>query len=55
MDEQRQQAYLTLIERLLNCPNGEEPEILAANRELLDAGFLQRVEAVAEMLSQEGE
>jgi hypothetical protein len=55
MNEQRQQAYLNLIERLLNSPSGEAPQILEANRELLDADFLQMLDAVAQMLSQQGE
>ncbi|MCG6134776.1 MAG: tetratricopeptide repeat protein, partial [Nostoc sp. LLA-1] len=55
MDEQRLQAYYQLIESLLNCPNGEEPEILAANTELLDAGFLQILKAVAQHFSQQGD
>jgi hypothetical protein len=38
MNEQRLQAYYQLIKSLLNCTDGEEPEILAANQELLDAG-----------------
>jgi hypothetical protein len=54
MNEQRQQAYLNLIERLLNSPSGEEPQILEANRELLDADFLQMLDAEAQMLSQQG-
>jgi len=54
MNEQRQQAYLNLIERLLNSPSGEEPQILQANRELLDADFLQMLDAEAQMLSQQG-
>ncbi|QIR41292.1 CHAT domain-containing protein [Tolypothrix sp. PCC 7910] len=55
MNEQRQQAYLNLIRSLLDSPNGEEPEILAANQELLDAGFVQMVEEVAQMFSQQGD
>ncbi|MGL5063905.1 MAG: hypothetical protein ACRC62_28290, partial [Microcoleus sp.] len=55
MNQERQEAYLNLIQQLLNCPNGEEPEILAANRELLDADFLQVLEAVAQVFSQNGE
>ncbi|MEG4021573.1 hypothetical protein [Microcoleus sp. S13C4] len=54
MEETRAQAYLQLIETLLNCPNGEEPEILQANSELLDRGFLQFCEVVAENLAGEG-
>ncbi|OKH57947.1 hypothetical protein NIES2130_17410 [Scytonema sp. HK-05] len=54
MNEQRQQAYLDLIERLLNCPSGEEPEVLQANQDLLDAEFLLMLEAVAENFSLQG-
>ena len=54
MNEQRQQAYLDLIERLLNCPSEEEPEILEANLDLLDAEFLGMLEAVAENFSPQG-
>ncbi|MEH1947511.1 MAG: hypothetical protein V7K77_11220 [Nostoc sp.] len=41
MNEQHLQAYNQLIQTLLDCPSGEEPEILAANTELLDAGFVE--------------
>jgi hypothetical protein len=39
MDEQRLEAYLQLIQALLDCPSGEEGEILAANPDLLDEGW----------------
>ncbi|MEG4519207.1 CHAT domain-containing protein [Microcoleus sp. AT9_A5] len=55
MEETRAQAYLQLIETLLNCPNGEEPQILQANLELVDSGFLQVCEVVAENLAEEGQ
>jgi tetratricopeptide (TPR) repeat protein len=55
MNEQRQQAYFNLIQSLLNCPSGEESEILAANQELLDTGFLQTIEAVVQMFSPQGD
>ncbi|MBD2603526.1 CHAT domain-containing protein [Scytonema hofmannii FACHB-248] len=55
MNEQRQQAYLNLIRSLLDSPSGEEAGILAANQELLDAGFVQKVEEVAQMYSQRGD
>ncbi|MGH7999464.1 MAG: CHAT domain-containing protein, partial [Brasilonema sp.] len=56
MNEQRQQAYFNLIQRLLNCRSHDAiQEILAANQELLDVGFLQTVEAVGEMFSQQGD
>ncbi|MEH2445106.1 MAG: tetratricopeptide repeat protein, partial [Nostoc sp.] len=55
MNEQRLQDYYQLIESLLNCPNEEESEILAANTELVDAGFLQVLAAVADDFAQQGE
>ncbi len=55
MNEQRLQAYNQLIQTLLDCPSGEEPEILAANTELLDADFVQVVVAAAEYFAQQGE
>ncbi|NES99415.1 MAG: CHAT domain-containing protein [Sphaerospermopsis sp. SIO1G1] len=56
MDEQRLQAYYQLIQQLLSCADGEEPAILQANSELLDADFLQLLEVgVAQMSTQEGQ
>ncbi|QSJ15565.1 tetratricopeptide repeat protein [Nostoc sp. UHCC 0702] len=56
MNEQRQQAYLNLIQRLLNCrTNDEFQETLAANQELLDAGLLQTIEPEAQRFSQQGD
>ncbi|AFZ25074.1 hypothetical protein Cylst_2881 [Cylindrospermum stagnale PCC 7417] len=54
MNEQRQQAYHQLIKELLSCPNVEEPGILQAHQDLLDAGFLPTLEAVAEYFAQQG-
>ncbi|CCI06512.1 hypothetical protein [Microcystis aeruginosa] len=47
MDEQRAQAYINLIEQLLACTEGEEPNILQANQELIDPEFLQMMENYA--------
>ncbi|MGB7893616.1 MAG: tetratricopeptide repeat protein, partial [Microcoleus sp.] len=47
MEETRAQAYLELIETLLNCPNGEENQILNANSELVDAELVQTMVAFA--------
>ncbi|WP_256874953.1 hypothetical protein [Nostoc sp. C052] len=56
MNEQRQQAYLNLIQRLLNCrTNDEFQETLAGNQELVDIGFLQTIEAEAQRFSQQGD
>jgi hypothetical protein len=41
MTEERQSQYLRLIEQLMRCPNGQEPEVLDANADLLDAGLVQ--------------
>ncbi|MBO9997778.1 MAG: hypothetical protein J7641_02025 [Cyanobacteria bacterium SID2] len=40
-DPQRQERYFDLIDRLLKCPNGQEPEILDGASDLLDANFVQ--------------
>ena len=48
MNEQRAQAYVNLIEQLLACADGEEPnKILQANQELIDPQFLQVMENYA--------
>ena len=55
MDEQRVQAYLSLIQELLECPSGEELQILNGHLELVDEGFVQVCELVAAQLQEEGE
>lgn len=37
------QAYLVLIQQLLNCPNGEEPQILNQSLELVDERFVRNL------------
>ncbi|WP_293155607.1 MULTISPECIES: CHAT domain-containing protein [unclassified Microcoleus] len=54
MEENRDRAYLQLIHTLLNCPNGDEPQILQDNSELLDRGFLETCESVAAKLAAQG-
>ena len=54
MNEERIQAYLNLIESLLNCPSGEEKQILQANSELVDAGLVQVMLEEAEKQRHEG-
>lgn len=53
MTETRQQEYLHLIDQLLHCPNGEEPQILDAHPDLLDAGLVQILVQVAMMFTHE--
>ncbi len=55
MDEQRFDAYLQLIQALLECPSGEENDLLSAHRELVDADFVQVMEAVATNMAENGE
>ncbi|RAM51462.1 MAG: hypothetical protein C6Y22_13355, partial [Hapalosiphonaceae cyanobacterium JJU2] len=55
MNELRSEAYLNLIQSLLNCPSGEESEILTANQDLIDAGFLRVLLAVVQMMAEDGE
>ena len=53
MDEQRQNAYLNLIDKLLTCPNDQGPEIIKANLHLIDAGlFLATEQVVATQAAQ---
>ena len=54
MNEVRRQAYLNLIQSLLNFPSGEENQILEANSELVDAGLVQVMQLVAENQREEG-
>jgi hypothetical protein len=54
MIEERIEAYLAVIGKLLTCEGGEELEILNANLDLVDAGLVQTMELVAAKLSQEG-
>ncbi|CCH95331.1 Genome sequencing data, contig C319 [Microcystis aeruginosa PCC 9432] len=48
------QAYVNLIEQLLTCADGEEPNILQANQELIDPEFLQVMETYATWLEEQG-
>jgi hypothetical protein len=45
--EERQELYFNLIDQLLRCPNGQEPEVLEAKPELLDAGLIQTMLQIA--------
>jgi tetratricopeptide (TPR) repeat protein len=47
MDEQRLRAYVGLIEQLLDCPHGQEADLLQTNAELVDAGLLAVIDQVA--------
>jgi hypothetical protein len=47
MTESRRQQYFQLIEDLVGCPNGQEPDVLDANKSLIDADFVQTLMEVA--------
>lgn len=48
--EQRQAQYLQLIDQLLRCPNGQEPAILDAQTDLIDAGLVQTLVKVGTVM-----
>jgi hypothetical protein len=52
--EDRSQAYLELIQALLDCPKGSEAEVLAANQSLLDLGLVQVMRQVAAQMAAQG-
>ncbi|NJK52965.1 MAG: hypothetical protein HC936_09300 [Leptolyngbyaceae cyanobacterium SU_3_3] len=51
MPEQRQEQYFNLIDQLLKCPSGQEPEVLDSQPELLDAGLIKTLMQVATMMA----
>ncbi len=51
ISEERQNLYLGLIDQLLQCPSGQEPEVLDAQPELLDAGLVQTLVQVATVMA----
>jgi len=55
IDPERIQNYLNLIQQLLNCPNGEEMELLAAHAELVDMGLVEVMQQVADQIEGERE
>ena len=55
MNSERQQAYLNLINQLLNSPSGEEAEILKTHPELLDDGLVAAMLEEADNFKEKGE
>jgi len=53
--EERRFRYLCLIDELLQCPSGQEPEVLDAQPDLLDAGLIQSMVQVASALAHNGQ
>ncbi len=49
--DEKSQAYLKLIQALLDCPSGSEVDILAANEQLIDASLVQMMKQVATQMA----
>ena len=49
----RQEEYFKLIDRLLRCPNGKEPEVLDASAELIDQNLIRTMMQVATIMAHE--
>lgn len=54
MSDERQNQYYNLIDELLRCPNGQEPEVLESQPELIDSGLIHTMLQVATMFAHEG-
>jgi hypothetical protein len=54
IQQERQSLYFNLIDELLQCPNGQEPELLEANKELIDANFVEIIVQVATAFAHQG-
>jgi hypothetical protein len=52
-DNQRQEEYFQLIDRLLRCPNGKEPEVLDASADLIDENLVKTIMQVATIMAHE--
>ena len=52
-DNQRQEEYFKLIDRLLRCPNGKEPEVLDASADLIDENLVRTIMQVATIMAHE--
>ena len=55
MNEERLEAYLKLIDALLKCSTGEEPEILNKHHALIDLNLIHLMHQVAAELAERGD
>lgn len=53
--DEKSQAYLELVQALLNCPSGSEVDILAANENLIDASLVKMMKQVAAQMAKREE
>ncbi|MBR8827818.1 MAG: hypothetical protein DSM107014_07925 [Gomphosphaeria aponina SAG 52.96 = DSM 107014] len=54
MSQPRKELYLNVIDELMRCPNGEEPNVLDQHLDLIDEGFVSMLLQVSTMLTHEG-
>lgn len=52
-DNPRQSLYFNLIDELLKCPSGQEPELLDNHSDLLDEGLVRSLVQVATYFAHE--
>ena len=52
--ENRTQSYMNLIDKLIACPNGKEPDVLDAHADLIDPGLVQTLVQLATTMAHEG-
>ncbi len=52
-NNERQEEYFKLIDRLLRCPNGKEPEVLDASADLIDEYLIRTIIQVATIMAHE--
>ncbi|NJL63232.1 MAG: hypothetical protein HC903_17150 [Methylacidiphilales bacterium] len=45
--QERLNQYFGLIDKLIRCPNGEEPQVIESHPELLDAGLIRTMLKIA--------
>jgi hypothetical protein len=51
--QERLESYYDLIQKLMNCPSGNEPEVLDKHLDLIDAGLITVLMRVATMMAHE--
>jgi hypothetical protein len=53
--DEKSQAYLQLVQALLDCPSGSEVDMLAANENLIDASLVKMMKQVAAQMAKRDE
>lgn len=53
MELSRQEQYFRLINELISCPNGSEPDVLNHQMDLIDQGLVETMVQVAMIMTHE--